>query len=207
MARLPDILRDEGTDLDRIKAFSDGVFAIAITILVLGLELPERSSGARLAEHIRSLALPLTAYAFSFLVVGMYWIIHCRLFRYMKAHNRGVAFYNLMLLFFVTLVPFTAQLPTRYAGDSLGWALYFANLAMLAFSGAFVWVLAWRKGCLREDTPPVLVRYILARACIPGVAFGLTAILSFWSVAIAGWLPILIMPLMALANRHFSKQV
>lgn len=207
MRRLPEQLRDEGTDLDRIKAFSDGVFAIAITILVLGLELPERKSGARLADHLGGLVLPLMTYAFSFMIVGMYWVIHCRLLRYMIAHNRGVSFYNLLLLFFVTLVPFTAQLPARYLGDALGWILYFANLAMVAFSGALLWAQAWRGGYLREDVSPILKRYILARACVPGVAFGLTAIFSVYSLSIATWIPILIPPMMILVNRHFSKLV
>lgn len=204
--KLPEILQDKGTDLDRIKAFSDGVYSICITLLVLSLQIP-KEPGKTFAQSIGKIALPMASYLISFVMIGLYWIIHCRLLRHFKAHSRGMAFYNLILLFFVTLVPFTTQLPHHYRHDPLAWSLYFGNLAMVAYAGAFLWWQGIRHGFLHDHTPVLLQRYLLARAIVPGIVFSLTCALVFVNFQFASFVPALTAPLMIRINRHFSRQV
>src|SRR3954452_15638233 len=87
-----------GLGTERITAFSDGVFAISITLLVLDLRLPEASgplSDLALAQALWGLAPRVYAYALSFVVVGMYWIAHHRVLRWVRRFDGGFLWWNL----------------------------------------------------------------------------------------------------------------
>src|SRR6185295_12163963 len=94
----------------RLEAFSDGVIAIIITIMVLELKVPH---GADL-EGLRHLAPTFASYALSFVFVGIYWNNHHHLFQAVRHVNGAVLWANLALLFFLSLVPFV----TAWMGDS-----------------------------------------------------------------------------------------
>jgi len=104
----------------RLEAFSDGVIAIIITIMVLELPRPEGSTFPALSP----LVAKLLAYALSFLFLGIYWNNHHHLFQVVERVNGAVLWANLHLLFWLSLIPFV----TGWAGDngsvSLPVALY-----------------------------------------------------------------------------------
>ncbi len=209
MSRVPAVLKDHGDDLDRIKAFSDGVFSIAITLLVLSLPFPKLMPGQKsgLAAHMAQLALPMASYVISFVLVGLAWITHCRLLRHLNHHNRSFAGYNLVMLFFVTLIPFSSQLPNQYIRDPLAWAIYMGNLAGVSYATAFLWWKAMRLQYLKDDIHPVLPKYILTRALIPAVVFSLAGLLIMLDINLAKFAPLLAFPLMVFAQRHFTRKV
>jgi len=94
----------------RVEAFSDGVIAIIITIMVLDLKTPHGVSLDALAESWRTLLL----YAFSFIYVGIYWSNHHHMLHACRVVTGGVLWANLNLLFWLSLIPFT----TRWMGES-----------------------------------------------------------------------------------------
>ena len=94
----------------RLEAFSDGVVAIIITIMVLELKVPEGVEWHDLRESIHVFLL----YAFSFIYIGIYWNNHHHLLHVVKSINGGVLWANMHLLFWLSLVPFT----TRWMGES-----------------------------------------------------------------------------------------
>ena len=108
----------------RLEAFSDGVFAIIITIMVLELKVPHEASFEALLE-----LLPVfLSYVLSFMYIGIYWNNHHHLLQVTKTVNAGVMWANLHLLFWLSLVPFTtgwmgendfATLPTALYGGAL----------------------------------------------------------------------------------------
>jgi uncharacterized membrane protein len=120
-------------DRGRLEAFSDGVFAVAITLLVIDLAVPEPGHGAlgqQLASHWPSFA----AYAVSFLTIGIIWVNHHALVRNFAAVDRAVLFLNLLLLFFVVTIPFATAMVAaylRYGGAD-------ASLAAAVYQGVFV---------------------------------------------------------------------
>jgi uncharacterized membrane protein len=104
---------------ERLGAFSDGVLAIIITIMVLDLKLPHESGVRALAEMWPT----FFSYALSYLFVGVVWINHHHLIRYTERAESGVIWTNLLLLFFVSLIPFfTAYMAEKK--DSFATALY-----------------------------------------------------------------------------------
>jgi uncharacterized membrane protein len=120
---------DPGTayDLGRLYAFSDGVFAIAITILVLGIPIPNVQHSSQLLGALPSIVPNLLGFALSFVLVGAQWIAHHRLLRRLDFCDGRILQLNLLLLMGICLVPFASTLLARY-GDSAAGAIPYAAL-------------------------------------------------------------------------------
>lgn len=127
----------------RLEAFSDGVLAIIITIMVLDLKVPH---DAKLAS-LKPMAPVFSSYLLSFIYIGIYWINHHHLFHATKHVSAGVLWANLHLLFWLSLVPFAAAwmgetrvapAPTAIYGVAMvgaGFAYYFLERAIIAQQG------------------------------------------------------------------------
>jgi uncharacterized membrane protein len=99
--------------LERVILFTDAVFAIILTIMVLELKLPENIkslNGDLLQDALKHLGIRFFAYALTFFIVAKFWIEHLRLFRYLKDYDANLLIYNLLFLFSVTLFPFAVSL-------------------------------------------------------------------------------------------------
>jgi uncharacterized membrane protein len=120
--------------LGRLEAFSDGVLAIAITLLVLDLHLPasDKPIGSLLADEWPS----YFAYLVSFTVIGIMWVNHHGLFRLVKRLDRGLVFLNLALLLAIAALPF----PTSVAAEGIRRGGQDAKVAMFAYGVAMVLV-------------------------------------------------------------------
>lgn len=143
---LPDLER--GQDLSRILAFTDGVFAIAITLLVLQIEVPESlTSNGGLMDQMGQLLPDLFAFAISFIVIGMYWISHHRLMRMVREYDRQLMLVTLFYLAWIVLLPFTSQLIGEYGSDiHLSAVFYIVNLAMVALAfSLMIWTILKHK--------------------------------------------------------------
>ena len=101
----------------RIEAFSDGVFAIAITLLILEIKIPAAGSGELSVQLLRQWP-SYFAFVFSFAFIGIMWINHHRLFTHIKRSNNALLFLNLLLLLGVTAVPFPTAVLAQHLGQS-----------------------------------------------------------------------------------------
>ena len=131
---------ERGKDLSRIFAFTDGVFAIAITLLVLQIEVPVgATSSSTLWSALGDETPDLIAFAISFAVIGMYWVNSHRFMRTVVEYDRGLMVLTLAFLFFVVLVPFTSQMMGEYGSDApISIVLYILNLAMVSVVSALM---------------------------------------------------------------------
>jgi len=102
--------------LDRLMAFSDGVIAIAITILVLGIDIPEDHSFSEkgLISFLVRIMHDVLIYAVSFVAVATFWLQHHALFLYLRYCNRTLIWLNTLFLFSLTLIPFLSKLKFTY---------------------------------------------------------------------------------------------
>src|ERR1700719_738466 len=103
------------SETSRIEAFSDGVFAIAITLLILEIKVPHRNQGP-LAAGLIDQWPSYVAYLLSFFFVGIIWLNHHRMFTLIKKSDDGLMLLNLLLLLGVSVVPF----PTAVLAERLG---------------------------------------------------------------------------------------
>jgi uncharacterized membrane protein len=170
----------------RTEAFSDGVFAIAITLLILDLRVPAGDKGEGLTRALAHEWPAYFAYFVSFLVIGIIWVNHHVMFDKVRLVDRPVLFANLGLLLVVSAIPFPTSLLAGYltAGDDSHVAAAVYSATMVAMSLAYStlwWVLTRDEKLLDEGLDPRRSRLALRRFSIGGVVYLATVGLSFVS--------------------------
>jgi uncharacterized membrane protein len=120
---------EAGRELDRIVFFSDAVFAIAITILVLDIRVPDGLSPAELPAQVLSLWPKYLGYAISFLVLAVYWQAHHRVFKPIRGYDGTLVWLNFFFLMAIAFLPFPTSLLGEYGGQRISVAVYGANAA------------------------------------------------------------------------------
>jgi uncharacterized membrane protein len=158
----------ERRELDRVGAFSDGVFAIAITLLVLNIEVPD-VPGSQLGDALRDLSGDLVTYAIGFAVMGLFWYAHHKLFSRLGGSTGRLLAVNLVLLASIALMPFTTAVLGRY-DEPVAVALYAANVGVAMILDGLLEVVAIRDG-LFEETHPRSVRDALTSALSGSLVF------------------------------------
>lgn len=177
--------RRESKETDRLLALSDGVIAIAITLLVLEITVPAVPAGTPpsvVAELVFEQGHEYFGYVLSFLVIGLYWMLHRRIFVHIEAHDRGIVWLNLLFLLFVAFVPYGTSVFSTYP-NRLGVSFIAAVLALTGFSLAVLWIYASRKQLIEEG--------IASRAVgIQAVRFLASPIVFAVSIAVASVNPV-----------------
>ena len=148
-------------DVGRIAAFTDGVMAVAITLLVLNVEVPRLNPGEGLGDALVDDVLPsLGAYALAFALVGRFWIIHHNLFEKVHSFDRTLMSLNLLFLGLVVLMPFSAQLYDVYTSRPVAAAVLGGTLGLLALVNGTMTRHVLRQGFVheerREETEPAV---------------------------------------------------
>ncbi|MDI5966548.1 TMEM175 family protein [Streptantibioticus silvisoli] len=152
--------------LDRLTAFSDGVFAIASTVLVLQITVPglgDHTSGARLRSELAGQSGQFLSYAATFVVIAAFWQQHRRLFRLAVRHDEWAARLNSAFLLLIAFLPFPSALVGRYGTNTT--AVVFFDLSVIAVGCVFV-VLLLRlhfAGHLGGRLPPAYRDWIMVR--------------------------------------------
>ena len=129
--------------LERLILFSDAVFAIAITLLVLEVRVPHSNwskpiSIEQLNEYVIEIIPNLLGYTFSFFIIGFYWTIHHRIFGYIINYDAAVMWLNLLLLFFIALLPFSTTLTSEYGYLVESFVYYWMNVFLIGVVSFFI---------------------------------------------------------------------
>lgn len=138
-------------EFGRIVAFSDGVFSIAITLLVLNLSIKKGLTEGQIDEALWDLREDFLAYAISFAVIGRFWLVHHRFFAEVQAFDRRLIGLNLLYLGWVVLIPFSSEVLGEYGGKTPAVALYSVNLAVVVLLGLLMNLYARRRGLTEVD--------------------------------------------------------
>jgi uncharacterized membrane protein len=131
-------------------AFTDGVMAVAITLLVLNIEVPE-VRGGELNDALVDLIPSLIAYLLAFALVGRFWIIHHRLFETLRGFDGVLMALNLVFLALIALMPFATDLFDRYTQEPLAVAVLGTVLGLAAFCDWFMGAYTLRRGFIHEE--------------------------------------------------------
>ncbi len=196
-------------DRDRIVNLSDGVFAIAITLLVLDIrvpDIPENMVDSRLPGALLSLWPSYFGYFLSFLVISAFWMIHHSIFRSIRGYDRILLYLNFLFLMVVAFVPFPTSLLGEFGDHQLPVAIYAATLAVgRLLLTAIHWYSARNDRLLDEPQDPATVRYFVIRGLTIPAIFLLSIVISFFSVSLAifTWFVMLVVDAVV-ARRRFS---
>jgi uncharacterized membrane protein len=177
MWKLPRREDDEAAEegIGRILALSDGVFAIALTLLTLQIALPATTGDASLPKALLGLWPRYLAYLLSFVVIARFWVIHRTAFRLIARDDPALVWLNLLLLMFVAFLPFPTAVVGGHAGSPAAAILYAASVGLAsAASAAYWWYASGRGKLLRPDVGRAQVRAMRARGLVSSVFFALT---------------------------------
>ncbi len=180
---------------ERMIIFSDAVMAVAITLLVLDLKLPEGVTDAQLPSVLQGSFHALGVYALSFVVIGMLWMGHHEQFSYIRRVDGVMLWLNLFFLMTIGLIPFVTSLLSDH-GTALATCLYAGTLVMTSLLSALMWWYAGRdRELMPEDVPVAERREGLLAPLLNGAVFALSIVIAItWSATVAQWSWLLLIP-------------
>jgi len=192
-----DVAERHRMGVERLTFFSDAVFAIAVTVLVLDIHLPagaDTADNSQLAQMLGGLWHQYFAYVLSFWVIGLFWISHHRKFLYIKRFDGRLLSLNLLFLMVIAFIPF----PTSVLSESGTRTATIFYALVMALAGMFLAIL-WRHAAHHHKlTDPQLDQAMERREVIIPLAtsaiFLISIGLSFWATGLVRLFWILILP-------------
>jgi uncharacterized membrane protein len=171
-------------ETNRVEAFSDGVFAIAITLLILAVGIEQSLAGGDLRHQLLHLWPAYIAYAASFLTVGIMWVNHHQIFRHFERVDRPLLLLNILLLMCISFTPFPTRVVADNAQSSINRqaaaVLYGGTMTCTAICFFAVWYYGSRR-LLKADTDMREVSGI-TRSYLPGApTYALATVIAFVS--------------------------
>jgi uncharacterized membrane protein len=191
-------------DKGRLEAFSDGVLAVAITLLVLDLHLYVSAGHAGVGTQLREEWPSFAAYVVSFFFIGVMWVNHNAVLALAVRVDRGLLFYNLLLLMFVTTIPFTTSTFAgflREGGADARWAVLLYAISMQGMAISFVLILhrIVRHGLLGRPVSEAEARSALRRFGLGTLAYPIAALIGLLSP------PVMLLAYVALAAYYMIE--
>jgi uncharacterized membrane protein len=181
------------TETARIEAFSDGVLAIAITLLVLDIPVPPGHGG--LGEELRAGWPHYLAFVTAFLTIAVMWANHHDLFRVIDKSDRGLMLANAFLLLSISFLPFPTSVLAIHMRDTgadrqVALLTYGGTMFVIAIAYNVLWRYVRARGLLRDDLPETAVSAINRAYNSALVVYGAALLLSFFAawLSIAVWI-------------------
>ena len=173
----------------RLNALADGVFAIAMTLLVLELRVPEvtgRITADRFIEILNDITPSLTSFLITFFVIGIYWSIHNRMAKFIVEIDRHITRYSFFLLLGVSILPFTTQIQGRFGYLGLATSLYALNVVICGLSLYRMWsYCVANREHLHPEVPGQMLTDFKYRLMVAPAVFSLSIPLAFVNPSLA----------------------
>lgn len=200
--------------LERLILFSDAVFAIAITLLIIEIKVPELHGEELTEQHLLQklahLIPKFIGFIISFVIIGLYWTIHHRLFGFVKNFNGGLLWLNIFFLMAIVLMPFTTALYSEYALQNVvsPVIIYACNLIFIGIMNFSLWrYISNPKHNLSEHLSKEVARYFALRSITVMLIFIVFAFVYIFSPFIAFWIPITIPVVLKFGFRSMKKKL
>jgi uncharacterized membrane protein len=174
--------------VERMILFTDAVFAIAITLLILEIKVPnldyEGLSSAKIQEALMNQVATFIGFFISFWVIAMYWIDHHRTFAYVDDYDGKLVFLNLLFLMSITIMPFTSALYSRYIDYYLPTQIYCFNIAFTGFIKLWMsnYIHNPKNKICKHPIDNIKKRYYLIRSWIAPMVFFVTGLIAGYTI-------------------------
>ena len=175
---------DDKTGTGRIETLVDGVFAIAMTLLVL--ELIPSGATEGLLPSLAKIWPKFYAYTMGFLVLGIFWALHHSMFRYIQRTDEILLWLNILFLLFVALIPFSTAILGQRIISAAAVVLYGSNMvAVSLFLGGMWWYATQHSRLVPSDIDPRLVRHRRVAFVLVPLGFAIGTAFSFICASLA----------------------
>jgi uncharacterized membrane protein len=178
-----------GQSVERLAALSDGIFGVAMTLLLLELHVPAKGlihNESDLRGALALLAPQLLVYLMSFLTLGIFWVGQQTQLNHLARSERHLTWIHLAFLFVVTIMPFSTRLLIEFIDYRTALLAYWGNIFLLGAILYLSWGRATRAGLVKSDTPPNVVDAICRRIWTAQSFYAFGALLCvfhpYWSI-------------------------
>jgi TMEM175 potassium channel family protein len=172
----------------RVLTFSDGMFAIAMTLLVVGIEVPELADATdegELLDALNDLKSQILSFFISFAVIGRYWVAHHRFFTLLGSLDYRLVWINLVYLACVAFLPFPTALLGNYFENPISVAIYAVTVALVSGLEVVLFRHSHRAGLLRREMPEPVYRWGRTASSLPVLFMLLSVPIAFLNTVVA----------------------
>jgi uncharacterized membrane protein len=194
----------DSVEFGRALAFSDGLFAIAMTLLVVAIAVPNLEDGDSIhdmADALNDLTPDFISFFISFAVIGRYWLAHHQFVSHLEEMDQPILGLNLIYLAFIAFLPFPTALLGSYFENPLSIVIYAANVGLVSGMEVVLYRHAYREHLLDRQPPAEVYRFVVAMSLSPVLFFTLSIPVAFTSTTVAVMIWFLGIPLGAMADR------
>jgi len=200
---------DETISKSRLISFSDGVFAIAVTLLVFNLKVPQVPAAdvhQALPLMIRAMLPNFTTYVLSFLLIAVYWTFHHRLLNLVTHLNTPFLWMNIWYLLLISFIPFPAALYGSYPHEIFSFIFYLVSMIMVtSMSMLMLGYASYKSRLISKDLPIAMVKYLFFRQFTTVFVFLLSIPIALYQLRWAVDFMFILFPIHWATKKYFKK--
>jgi uncharacterized membrane protein len=180
--RYPVYFKGNPISPSRLVSFSDGIFAIAITLLVFNLKIPDLHRAGihqTLAAAIAAMVPQFMIYVLSFLLIAVFWSVHHHMMNHIHHVDNYFIWLNLAFLLGISFLPFPTALQGNYPNERFALIFYIGSMSYIGFTLLGMWSYAsYRRRLVEKDLPVPVIRHYFKRGLFSQLVFAMTIVLA-----------------------------
>ena len=193
--------------LEHVIAFSDAVFAFAITLMALTIDIPGLSSNlteTQLVESLFEMSSQVESYVLSFFIIALFWVSYHQVFNHIKDSYLSMVYLNLLFLLLITLLSISTSLVINFDSYRVAYLIYYGVVIAASTLLVVIWWYAISINAIVENLHPLFKKGMLIQLLVLPLVFLLSIIVSFVNLNIAQYFWLIIIPL-SIYIRHKFK--
>lgn len=192
--------------LEHVIAFSDAVFAFAITLMALSIDIHDfdpRLTEPQVVDGLLDMSSQMEIYALSFFIIAMFWVSYHQVFNHIRDSYISMVHLNLVFLFMITLLSISTSLVITFESYRTSYLVYFSVVVATSSLLVVIWWYAMRIEATDENLHPKFKRGLLTQLVIVPVVFGISIAVTFVNLDVAQYIWLAIIPLIVYCRRKF----
>jgi len=194
--------------VERVISFSDAVFAFAITLMALSIDIPDlptHLTQSELLDKLYDLYPQFESYIISFAVIAIFWVSYHQVFNHIKGSHITMVYLNLLFLLLITLLSLSTSLVINYGTYQIPYIIYCFIVIMTSSLLATIWWHATRnKRLVDKNLHPFFIKGVLVNLMSIPIVFTISIIISFVNLDIAQYFWLIIAPLNITIKRRYK---
>jgi uncharacterized membrane protein len=195
---------------EHVVAFGDAIFAFAITLMTLSIDIPDLPSDlteSQLLSRLYDMYPQVESYIISFAVIAIFWISYHQVFNFITRSHISMVYLNLLFLLLITFLSITTSLLINYGSYQISYVIYCIVVIMTSsLLGAIWWYATKNYRLVDKDIHPLFVRGLLVNLLLIPFVFAISILVSFFNVDIAQYFWLIIVPLNIAVRRKYRHK-
>ena len=193
--------------IEHVISFSDAVFAFAITLMALAIDIrdwPTNLTQSELFDKLYDLYPQFESYIISFAVIAIFWVSYHQVFNHIKGSHITMVYLNLLFLLLITLLSLSTSLVINYDTYQIPYVIYNLIVIMTSLLLALIWWYAIKNKFLDNNLHPLFIKGVMANLMSIPIVFTISILISFVNLDIAHYFWLVIVPI-NIVLRHRYK--